>query len=239
MNKVLIFAILSFSIFAQDQNKKMTVFFHGLNNKPIVFNDLIKEINNQSTIFNHALPADPDLWLGHVKKEIIKISSLAAKNNQPWQIIAFSLGGLLVLSALEEINLSNPPINVVLLAPAITPQYLGFLNYASSLLPEGVTIPSFAPSDIRAKRGVSIGEYAKLFSLAEKLQSSKKIIFQFPIKIFYSAQDELVDPVKLIKFCHQNGWWVQEVKTLQAPHHLLVQKGRVSQDSWLKIKNSF
>lgn len=239
MNKILIFALLSFSIFAQDQNKKMTVFFHGLNNKPTVFHDLIKEINNQSTVFNHKLPANPHLWLSHVKKEILQISSLAKKNNQAWQIIAFSLGGLLTLRALNEMHLPKPPVKVVLFAPALTPRHLEFLHYTSSLLSEEIIIPSFAPSDIRAKNGVSVGEYTMLFSLAEKIQSSSQTVFNFPIKIFYSSQDELVDPIKLMNFCHQRGWAIQEVKTLQAPHHLLVQKERVSQDSWLKIKNSF
>lgn len=225
---------------------------HGLNNRPEIMDPLIEVLTaNGLDVRRVALTlhqqADKqnrerleELWLGDIASA--RDDCIKRRPNSPIFAVGYSLGGLVTLSYLDQ----NPDAfqKLVLFAPAIqfTRGSKLLRPLAAAAAGANISLPSFAPPDLRARNSTPLAEYDAMYRLAGTVDTLKNAtdIGKVPTRVFMSPGDELVNYCELGEWIQTNrlvSWELSSVHLSKAAayQHLIVVPDALGETNWEQL----
>lgn len=229
-----------------------TLFIHGLNNTPAVFNDLVDSDSFENhpafflTLSGHGVDKGkplPGTWIAELQCALNKIHTECPRTEI--SIVAYSLGGLVTLGHLkysENIRYSK----ILLIAPPISLRMSEVpLRLILPLKVFGAALPSLAPEAIRAHTSTPLGFYSSLLELKDDLVISfpEEKADSLSICVALAENDMLVDDSGVRRWLYQNNFKRLKLISLsadQAPYgHLLLEKESYLPLEWKNVTAAF
>ena len=245
-----------------NNNKKVALFVHGLNQRPDKMKDLMNvfhktgydcyliQLKGHGSNFNDNLKkdiADSKLdafknakfndWLDDFGNVYQKIKN----NYSEFVVVGYSLGGLVSLNYLEINKVKVDKI--FLIAPSIAIHSLNYSVKFLSFFPT-LVIPSLAPQTYRENKGTPVRAYLSLYKGIEKFEKLSTDYINTKSLIILNEDDELVSyekTKKIIKEKRLNNWKVVKISKKNVEkdldyEHLIIDSKSLG-DSWEIIKN--
>ena len=245
-----------------NNNKKVALFVHGLNQRPVKLKDLMNEfhktgydcylvqLKGHGSNYNHNLNkniTDSKLdafknakfndWLDDFDNVYKKIKN----NYSEFVVVGYSLGGLVSLNYLEINKVKVDKL--FLIAPSIAIHSLNYSVKFLSFIPT-LVIPSLAPKTYRANKGTPVNAYLSLYKGIEIFEKLSTNYINIKSLIILNENDELVSydkTKKLINKKRLNNWEVVKISKRNVEkdldyEHLIIDAKSLG-DSWEIIKN--
>lgn len=181
------------------------------------------------------------VWVDDVQKAYSQVR--AEFPELPTYIVGYSLGGLLVTHAVDELPEQQRPRAMVLLAPALSLRaLLDVLTFAGLPPAHFWSVPNIAPDPYRRYPTTPLFWYSNTLTLYEETDTLKHagMLRTLPTLIVVNPEDELVSESGLREWIRHNDlaphWRVFEVHTdPNAPHlaeHIIVDERSLGPTEW-------
>lgn len=185
---------------------KPILYIPGMNNSPDVVASLAKELAARGfqtsglTLPGH-FGTDRTIAPGDWRKSVL---AALRTLETPTTIVAYSLGALSLLEALDEAPDSKVD-RIVLLAPPLRLRtWVTMTGRIAGLFPRTWCVPSMAPRRYRLHRCVPLAWYEESSRMAKALTSNQiKANFPFPVTVILSSGDEAIDS-------NETASWISE-----------------------------
>lgn len=180
-------------------------------------------------------------WQQDLRQGYAQAASLAATQQMPCCLVAFSLGGLLGC----ELFATDPTVTfdrMVLFAPALALQPYAHLPRLFKPWP-GLFIRSLAPTGYRANPATPVAAYLALGAALANLRRNLHTRLNVPTRIFIARRDALVSAkglAQLIKQAHLTHWQLDYVHKQgsgieQRYQHLIINPQSVGAHEWQRM----
>lgn len=225
---------------------------HGLNNRPEVMDEIIKELNANNfgavrvTLTGHGESpkekhkASATKWLQEISDATEKAKELS--KTKKIFAVGFSLG-----AALEALSVDRglEYKRMVFFAPSIR---LNFTSQLARIIRPlsyfNIALLSLMPEEYRRFKHPSARSYDALFDVVDEISNPQNAnrLNDIPTKIFMSEDDELISFSRTERWINQNqltNWSIQKVDpkpTLESSlNHLVIDEKTLGQEEWQRV----
>lgn len=181
------------------------------------------------------------LWYEQVEKDLNEI--IRKTKDQKLYILAYSLGGLLVLDVLIK-NKINPD-KLILIAPAISPHMLIMnLPDISDKALKKIYIPSLSPRISRVHNSISLYTYMQIAKAVKATVPKLNNLNTKKLAVYMDPKDELLNANKTYVTLQQSNLkfdWnlVNSIGSGLGKHHLLPAKNYLNSNDYKNILSEF
>lgn len=241
--------------FSKKQKKGVCLICHGLNTDPKRMNALGDFLESEGIeTFRMKLTGhceDPQkfkevsssLWLKELYDTYLKAKARSQELGVPLYYLGYSLGGALnaaLMQSQEDVKYDK----IFLFAPALAIRKTSYLIRLFKPLGKKFIIPSFAPKDYTAHKGISGAAYDALFDVIALPRKEKYSKLNVPTQIFIDPMDELVSPgglLKIKKEYNMDQWEMVYVTKSKATaqyrmKHLILDKESLGEETWAHVQ---
>ena len=171
----------------------------------------------------------------------VEIAQSLCGSGIPLYNLSYSLGALISLAYMNQGHATRFE-RMVLLAPpvALTP-VARLIRFLTPLARVGITLPSAAPANVRARRGTPLSEYAALLQLNRSVRfiDRNSTIGRTQLLAILDRKDELVSYNGVLEWQRRNGLDCVEIETINHREsdrrtyaHLLVLESALGARAW-------
>lgn len=222
--------------------KEAYLLVHGLNNTPIVFDEIASILPEAASVTRVQLKGHernaavievkPSDWYKDVETALNQLDGKKVVG------IGFSLGGLLLTDA--ALKFPEKFSRLVLLAPAIhVRSYVSLLHKLRSF--PRLPITSMTPSAIRAHRFINMSYYESMFEIQAEVHRRLDGLHAFPVPatVVISPKDEAVDYTKTEELAKRLQMRIVTLKikkkSLLDYAHLVTGKQNLTEGDWARL----
>lgn len=230
---------------------------HGLNMRPSAmdpFCEFLGELGLHSyriTLTGHNQPTtgvfDETVWVDDVIKAYKEVR--AEFPHLPTYVVGYSLGGLLVTHALDDLSMDTHPHALVLLAPAISLRTPLALLADVGLPPAlSLSVPNIAPDLYRRYPITPLFWYSNTLTLSEETRTLQhaQSLKEIPTLIALNPADELISESGTTEWITLNNlapeWRTfvihKDTEGRHLPEHVIVDERSLGTAEWGRMKGT-
>lgn len=246
---------LSQEFFPKESPKGVFIVVHGLNLKPSKMNAFVDFLTNngyyvlRTTLHGHRgnLQEQKEVewkdWMEGMHKHYCYAKSQAEKLKVPLYNLSFSLGALVSMGHIQELD-ENPYRKQIFLAPATWIHWYGKIPGWLGFLGGEVGIPSKNLEEYRSQPTTSLNCYRSMKEGRKKLEELKGHLLSIPSLVVMDPKDELVSLKKIKNFLNEkelNDYWEtlevsnKETELKKSYHHLIVDEKTLGKKQWKSL----
>lgn len=232
--------------------KGVFIVVHGLNLKPSKMSAFVDFLTNKgfyvlrTSLAGHrgSLEEQKSVswkqWMEGIHQHYCYAKSIANKYNIPLYNLSFSLGALVSLGHIQNIDY-NPYRKQILLAPATWIHWYGKIPGWLGFLSGDTGIPSKNLAAYRSQPTTSLNCYRAMKEGRKRLDHLKGHLVSIPNLIVIDPKDELVSLKKIKKFVKdkklESYWDILQVSNKETElkksyHHLIVDRKSLGKNQW-------
>lgn len=231
----------------EGQVRSISLVVHGLNTRPTRMLPLVRFLNSQgSYVLNLSLSGhrwgtdmnfvSPSLWKREMRTALESAKFLSLHYGVPLQFVGYSLGALVGLATLQEME-SGFIQRAVFLAPAISLTKKTYFMRLLTPFPH-FGVPSLSPLNYRANWATSVACYNSVFSLKASLSEKSWGNLGFPALVLVDPKDELVN-YKGLRQMLPSEWRLMPIDNSRGEartfHHLILDPYVLGISEWTRM----